>query len=78
MDRRVSLVSGLVTSATRMRRCAAELEHALASRDDARLRAAATAAMWTLRSGACLRDACAELFDVPSCGAGKNLVDGSG
>lgn len=78
MDRRVSLVSGLVTSATRMRRCAADLEHALASRDDARLRAAATAAMWTLRSGACLRDACAELFHVPSCGAGKHVVDGSG
>lgn len=78
MDRRVSLVSGLVTSATRMRRCAAELEHALASRDDARLRAAAESAMWTLRGGAHLREAVAECFWPFPRRERKDFLDGSG
>lgn len=78
MDRRVSLVTGLLASASLMRRCALELENALASRDDARLRAAAESAMWTLRGGAHLRDAVAECFWPFPRRERKDFLDGSG
>ncbi len=76
MDRRLAYLVGLVTSATRMRRCAYELERALASREETRIRDAATAAVWTLRSGAGLRDAVADYATKETCGARKNVVDG--
>jgi len=76
MHRRLALVAGLLRSATLMRRCAYEVEAALASRDPERIRAAAESAMWTLRGGACLRDAVADLTREESFSPRKNVVDG--